>query len=135
MSRAASRIARNTPSLRRGPDPRRSIEHLQFVRGLPCLACGRRPPSEAAHVRVGTDGGTAQKPSDKFAVPLCAGCHGRQHQEGELTFWSELGIDPVDRAMRLWTVSGDPKAAERIIFRARQRIALAALKRKAAEWG
>jgi len=135
MSRAASRIARNTPSAARRPDLRRAVAHLQFVRGLPCLACGRRPPSEAAHVRNGTDGATTQKPSDKFAVPLCATCHARQHRQGELTFWSELGIDPVDRAMRLWTVSGDPQAAERIIFRARQRIALTALKRKAAQWG
>jgi hypothetical protein len=66
---------------------------------------------------------------------LCAACHARQHRRGELTFWSELGIDPVDRAMRLWTVSGDEDAAERILFRTRQRIALAALKRNAARWG
>jgi hypothetical protein len=76
----------------------------------------------------------ATKPNDRFAVPLCVQCHARQHQRGELTFWSTLGIDPVDRAMALWAVSGDEKAAQRILFRALQRIALVSLKRKAAKW-
>jgi hypothetical protein len=43
---------------------------------------------------------------------------------GELTFWSTLRIDPLNVALRLWTVSGDIKAGERIVFRARQRIDL-----------
>jgi hypothetical protein len=57
-------------------------------------------------------------------VPLCSSCHALQHQFGELTFWSTLRIDPVNVAFRLWTLSGDLKAAERIVFRARQRIGL-----------
>jgi hypothetical protein len=64
------------------------------------------------------------KPSDSYSVPLCSSCHELQHQFGELTFWSTLRIDPLNVAFRLWTVSGDIKAAERIVFRARQRIDL-----------
>jgi hypothetical protein len=65
------------------------------------------------------------KPSDRYAVPLCAACHARQHGIGELTFWSALRIDPVNVASRLWTISADLKAGERTVFRARQQIDLA----------
>jgi hypothetical protein len=44
---------------------------------------------------------------------------------GALTFWSALGIDPLNVAWRLWTVSADLKAGERTVFRARQQIDLA----------
>jgi hypothetical protein len=64
------------------------------------------------------------KPSDRYSVSLCIDCHELQHQFGELTFWSALRIDPLNVAFRLWTVSGDVKAGERIVFRARQRIGL-----------
>jgi hypothetical protein len=75
-------------------------------------------------VRSGSDGAAGMKPSDRYSVPLCSSCHALQHQFGELTFWSTLRIDPLDVAFRLWTVSGDIKAGERILFRARQRIDL-----------
>ena len=65
------------------------------------------------------------KPGDRYAVPLCAACHARQHQVGELTFWSALRFDPLNVAFRLWTVSADIEAGERIVFRARQQIDLA----------
>ena len=64
------------------------------------------------------------KPSDRYSVSLCASCHELQHRFGELTFWSVLRIDPVNVALRLWTVSGDFEAGERIVFRARQHINL-----------
>ena len=107
------------------PDLRRRVQHLAFVRQLPCVACGKAAPSEAAHVRIGTDGGTGMKPGDRYAVPLCTACHAKQHWIGELTFWSALRIDPLNVASRLWTVSSDVKAGERTVFRARQHINLA----------
>ena len=103
---------------------RQRAQHLVFIRQLSCTACGRAPPSEAAHVRSGTDGGAGVKPSDRFSVPLCTECHALQHQFGELRFWSTLRIDPLNVAFGLWTVSGNLAAGERIIFRAGQRIAL-----------
>src|SRR5215813_7590624 len=38
------------------PSLRRRVQHLAFVRQLPCVTCGKAAPSEAAHVRTGTDG-------------------------------------------------------------------------------
>jgi len=110
---------------KREPDARRRVQHLAFVRQLPCVACGKAAPSEPAHVRTGTDGGVGVKPGDRYAVPLCAACHAKQHRVGELTFWSALRFDPLNVALRLWTVSADIEAGKRIVFRARQRIDLA----------
>ena len=107
------------------PDLRRRAQHSAFVRQLPCVACGKAAPSEAAHVRTGTDGGVGVKPGDRYALPLCASCHAKQHRIGELTFWSALRIDPLNVALRLWTVSADVKAGKRTVFRALQQIDLA----------
>lgn len=107
-------------------DLRMRPRHLAFVRLLPCVCCGKLGPSEAAHVRIGGDGGMGLKPPDRLTVPLCGpfGCHADQHQRGEQAFWSELGIDPVDLAARLWAVSGDVEQGERAVARARQAIML-----------
>jgi len=107
------------------PALRRRVRHLAFVRQLPCVACGKAAPLEAAHVRTGTDGGgIGVKPGDRYAVPLCAACHAKQHRIGELTFWSALHIDPLSVALRLWSISGDAEAGQRTVFRARQHIDL-----------
>jgi hypothetical protein len=121
----APRISRTVAHPKPKPDFRRRVQHLAFIRLLPCVACGKAAPSEAAHVRTGTDGGVGRKPGDRYAVPLCTACHTKQHRLGELTFWSTLRIDPVSVALRLWTVSSDVKAGERTVFRARQHINLA----------
>jgi hypothetical protein len=113
-------VARSKPK----PEFRRRAQHLEFVRQLSCVACGKAAPSEAAHVRLGTDGGAGIKPSDRYSVSLCTSCHELQHRFGELRFWSVLRIDPLNVAMRLWTVSGNVEAGERAVFRARQHINL-----------
>ena len=121
--RAPPRIAREVAKSKRQADPKRNASHLDFVRSLPCVVCGKLPRSEAAHIRVGTDGGMATKPSDKFSVPLCCGpdgCHAKQHRIGEITFWANSGIDPMTVAARLWTVSGDEAQGRRAVARARQ---------------
>ena len=120
----APRIPRTIARRKSKPNLRRRVHHLAFVRQLPCVACGKAAPSEAAHVRTGTDGGAGMKPGDRYAVPLCAACHARQHRIGELSFWSALHFDPLNVALRLWTVSSDLEAGERIVFRARQQINL-----------
>ena len=85
-------------------------------------------------MRTGTDGGVGVNPGDRYAVPLCAACHAKQHRIGELTFWSALRIDPVNVAARLWTVSADIKAGERTVFRARQQIDLAKSRIQSRTW-
>jgi hypothetical protein len=122
---AVPRIPRTIARPKPKPHLRRRQQHLTFVRQLPCVACGKAAPSEAAHVRTGSDGGVGVKPGDCNAIPLCTTCHARQHRIGELTFWSALRIDPVNVALRLWTVSADIQAGERTVFRARQQIDLA----------
>ena len=122
---AAPRISRTIARAKPKPDLRRRQQHLAFVRQLPCVACGKAAPSEAAHVRTATDGGTAVKPGDRYAVPLCTSCHAKQHRIGELSFWSARRIDPLNVALRLWTISGDAEAGQRTVFRARQHIDLA----------
>jgi hypothetical protein len=118
------RIPRGVAERKPKPDLRRRANHLTFVRQLACVVCGKAAPSEAAHVRSGSDGGAGIKPSDRYSVSLCVSCHALQHQFGELRFWSILRIDPLSVALRLWTVSGNTEAGERIVFRARQQINL-----------
>ena len=120
----APRIPRTLSPDKPKPNLRRRGRHLGFVRQLSCVSCGKAAPSEAAHIRTGTDNGVGIKPGDRYAVPLCSGCHARQHRIGELTFWSALRIDPLNVALRLWTVSSDVVAGERTVFRARQQIDL-----------
>jgi len=91
-------IARNKPK----SNLHSRVAHLAFVRLLPCVACGKAAPSEAAYVRTGTDGGVGVKPGDRYAVPLCRACHTKQYRIGELTFWSALRIDPLNVTLQLW---------------------------------
>ena len=75
----------------------KSQRHLRHVREHACVNCDASVNIEAAHVRLGSDGGMGRKPSDYYAVALCggaAGCHARQHQMGEASFWAEVGKDP-----------------------------------------
>ena len=124
-ARPYPRITKEMPPHKRKPRPQvRSREHLSFIRQLPCVRCGC-VPSQPAHVRTGTDGAAGVTPSDRYTVPLCAICHlQHQHVVGELTFWAELGIDPLDLAFALWEKSGDLAAGERLIFRTQQSILL-----------
>lgn len=101
------------------------VEHRKFIQSL--LGCGKPAPSEGARVRIG---GNASGPAvdDRYLVPLCgaasiwqACCHDR-HYFNRTRFWSVLGIDPRQLAIRLWRVSGDRRAAERAIIQARQQI-------------
>src|SRR5262249_4826518 len=121
----APRIPRTVTHGKPEPKLQRRAQHLAFVRQLPCVACGKAAPSDAAHVRTGTDGGVGIKPGDRYAVPLCTTCHTKQHRVGELTFWSALRFDPLNVAFRLWTVSPDLEAGQRTVFRVRQHITLA----------
>lgn len=89
----------------------RSSTHLKFVREHFCCVSGcPRTPTEAAHVRRGSDGGMAQKPSDWHAVSLCAGHHAEQHRIGELSFEALYNLDLRELADEFAAKS--PKAFE-----------------------
>lgn len=84
----------------------RSRAHLDWVRDLPCAACGQSwRACDPAHVRCGTDGGTGLKPSDCWVVPLCHDCHLEQHRVGERTFAARHGLDLKALALRVWNAS------------------------------
>ena len=84
----------------------RSRAHLDWVRTLPCAACGQSwRDSDPAHVRIGTDGGTGLKPSDRWVVPLCHPHHAEQHRIGERSFAARHGLDLKAVAERVWNAS------------------------------
>jgi hypothetical protein len=120
--RRPARIPRIVPVAMKQPDPKRSATHLAFIRTLPCCVCSKGGPSEAAHVRSGTDGGIGMKPSDKWTVPLCHEHHRRQHDIGELAFWSEQCVDPLGLATELWTNSGNDDRGHRAVARTVQAV-------------
>lgn len=91
---------------------------LAYLRKQPCCACRAFPPSQAAHIRVGSVDygkratGAGEKPSDQWAVPLCAGCHldgpGAQHRVGERVFWAKVAVDPFALALGLYKAFAGP---------------------------
>lgn len=84
---------------------RRSPAHRAFVRSHACCACGSQTAIECAHVRVGTDGGTGLKPSDRWTISLCKDCHSRQHQIGEPAFEMEHKINMRELAEAFFRAS------------------------------
>jgi len=81
-------------------------KHLNHIRSLPCCICGGID-TEAAHIRTGAlaydkpHTGMAEKPSDKWALPLCNRHHREQHGMNEMDFWKRHGINPFMLALTL----------------------------------
>lgn len=98
----------------------KSPKHLDFIRSLGCLICGDATCTEAAHVRYAEPlagkliTGMGIKSHDKFTVPLCSRHHREQHANGERSWWSQFGIDPVYAALALHSVTGDNETGSRI---------------------
>lgn len=107
--------------------PREKCEpHLKFIRGLPCVICQNNIETEAAHVRMACIEvgkrytGKGEKPSDRWAVPLCGKHHRDQHEIGEREFWLLAGINPIQVATDLWECDRDQAEGERIVRAAHQ---------------
>ena len=91
--------------------------HRKFIRSLECCVRGCLLVDdikelvggsiECAHVRTGTDGGTAIKPSDWWTVPLCSVHHLEQHTIGEPAFEKRHAIDMKRIALALARQSPD----------------------------
>ncbi len=96
-------------------------KHLAFIRGLPCIICMNNIETEAAHIRMAAPKagkravGKAEKPDDKWTIPLCGGCHRNQHVGFEVVFWDKKDIDPIFVCLALWSVTGDHELGEQII--------------------
>jgi hypothetical protein len=95
--------------------------HLNFIRGLPCIVTGDTLTVEAAHIRFGDprvakrETGLGEKPDDMWTLPLAGVVHRRQHKMNERAFWKTIGLDPVLYALALFAVSGDHERGCRII--------------------
>jgi hypothetical protein len=87
------------------PVRRRSVHHLKYVMGQPCLLCGRTP-SDAHHLRFTQPRAMSSKVSDEYTVPLCRTHHRQLHQSGdEVSWWIAMKIDPLPIAQDLWSAS------------------------------
>lgn len=98
--------------------------YLDLVKQLPCLNCGMEPV-DPAHVRMnsaalGKQQAMGQKPSDKWTLPLCRGCHtddpDSQHKVGETVFWDRLGLNPLLICEALQRVSPDVVKMRAVVF-------------------
>jgi hypothetical protein len=72
--------------------------HRRFVRSHECILAGRpnhacEGPVVCCHLRLGTDGAGALKPSDWWAWAGCDGAHRLQHQIGEIAFAALYKLD------------------------------------------
>ena len=91
--------------------------HLDFIRMLPCLACGG-PGGVAHHLTLGRNR-MGRRAGDDETVPITAKCHndfpGSLHLTGERKFWSKLCIDAPAVAAFLYAHSGDRQICEDFI--------------------
>lgn len=87
----------------------RSSGHLAWIRGHECSVRGTGVNCfgriEAAHARMGTDGGLSVKPGDNWTLPLCSEHHAMQHRVGELQFEKLHKISMKSIAEQLWLKS------------------------------
>ena len=84
---------------RPGAPSRSCPGHRAWVRRHHCSVPGcKRLPIECAHVRSGTNGGMALKPSDRWCLSLCTFHHAEQHRIGERRFETKHGICLADIA-------------------------------------
>lgn len=93
-----------------GRKPREKDDgYLALIRQCPCVVCGISPSREAAHVRMTREGkpiaGIGSKPDDRWSLPICHDDHMEQHRIGEISFWADVGIDPIKLAASLYAAS------------------------------
>jgi hypothetical protein len=90
--------------------------HRAWVRRHHCCvpAC-KRLPIECAHVRCGTDGGTALKPSDRWVISLCAHHHEEQHRIGEQAFEKRYALDLKNLAKRFAKLSPHWRSLDELV--------------------
>jgi hypothetical protein len=96
--------------------------YLAWLRQQRCVCgCLQGPPCDAAHLRAASYRydkpitGIAQKPDDKWALPLLHSHHMLQHQHGdELHWWALHGVaDPFALCLRYYEAYQRETAHER----------------------
>ena len=101
-----SQIPGLVPRKRSQPDFRNCPAHRAWVRRHSCSvpACIQLP-IECAHIRIGTDGGMALKPSDRWTISLCRVHHAEQHRLGEVAFSKQYDLDLLNLAREFTRLS------------------------------
>lgn len=83
-----------------------SHAHRDWVRSHYCSVPGcQLMPIEVAHVRIGTGGGMALRPSDGCTLSLCRDHHAQQHQIGERSFEKRHGFSMLAKAEEFYRSS------------------------------
>lgn len=80
----------------REDDSRSNERHLAWIRRCPCAVRNAdcEGPVVPHHVRRETDGGAGMKPSDRWAVPLCAfGHHNGGPKSGHVIGWETFELE------------------------------------------
>jgi len=90
----------NQPVSQKPPKPVRDAKHLDRVRGMDCVVCGRTP-CEAHHCRVGLRT-MGKRVSDHQVLPLCSEHHADLHHGfgKEELFWECHLIELIRFAAR-----------------------------------
>jgi hypothetical protein len=110
-----SRLDKTTSRSKRQPDA--FGKFIKNIRQCPCLICGAE--AEAAHLRFSDARYKKLNGRDhRWILPLCAGHHrlypNAQHNSGEFSWWSNMGIDPLPIAKALWDARNDLEAMQKI---------------------
>lgn len=101
----------------------RDKRHLMAVAGLPSVISGKIP-CQACHIRYADvrynkrSTGLAEKPDDRWVLPMTPDEHAQQHAGNEQAFWYVRGIDPTALAnvlYKVWNTTTDPYAAQEIM--------------------
>lgn len=102
--------------------------YLRWLRKKPCCVCGKPAPSDAAHIRFGSEAygkrnvGMAEKPDDRWAIPLCRECHTSQHSENEQEWWRRKRMLPLLLARKFYSEFGGTGGRQRTKRKPRQTI-------------
>lgn len=93
MTRLPQKRQRLRSGIERAPK-REWSRHRIFLRSHHCVVphCFDGP-IEVSHIRTAANSGTALKPHDCFAVPMCEAHHRCYHQYGHRTFEKATGVN------------------------------------------
>lgn len=92
--------------------PQKNGNYLAFLHSLPCVVSGAREV-QAAHLsyaapRYGHYGrGKGSKAPDRWALPLSAVEHAKQHSGNEEDYWRSVGINPHVLALTIFGLFSD----------------------------
>ncbi len=87
----------------------KDLRHLKVIRQLPSVISGQYP-CEACHIRYSDkrftkrETGMAERPDDRWTLPMTRDEHISQHMMNELEFWESKNIDATALAWVLYGI-------------------------------